>query len=76
MEPNQKNSVKSLLAVIAASAIIAVAALVVAFGQERAATVMGGGMSTGQTTTQTAVPRTLTTSIVSPTMKAPRPKGF
>jgi hypothetical protein len=76
MEPNQKNSVKSLLAVIAASAIIAVAALAVALDQERTATVMGGGMSTGQTTTQTAVPTTLTTSIVSPTMKAPRPKGF
>jgi Flp pilus assembly CpaF family ATPase len=76
VEPNQHQRVKLQLAVIAASAIVSVAALLVALGQERTSTVMGGGMSTGQTSTQTTLPTTLTTSVVSPTMTAVRPKGF
>jgi hypothetical protein len=76
VEPNQHQRVKLQLAVIVASAIVSVAALLVALGQERTATVMGGGMSTGQTSTQTTLPTTLTSSVVTPTMKAVRPKGF
>ena len=76
MEPNQHRRVKWQLAVIAASAIVSVAALLMALGQEREATVMGGGMSIGQTSTETTPPTTLTTLVVSPTMKAVQPKGF
>jgi hypothetical protein len=76
VESNQHKDITVLLAVTAASAMVAVAALEVALGQERAPTMMGGGMSTGQTNTPTVAPTTLATSIVSPTMKAPRPKGF
>jgi hypothetical protein len=76
VEPNQHQIIKLQLAVIAASAVVSVAALLVALGQEQTATVMGGGMSTGQTSTQTTLPTTLTTSVVTPTMKAVRPKGF
>jgi DNA-binding response OmpR family regulator len=36
----------------------------------------GGGMSIGQTSTQTTVPTTLLEPIVRPTLKAVRPKGF
>jgi hypothetical protein len=76
VEPNQHQRVKLPLAVIAASAIVSVAALLVALGQEQTATEMGGGMSTGQTSTLTTLPTTLTSSVVSPTMTAVRPKGF
>jgi hypothetical protein len=76
VEPDQHCRVKLRLAVIAASAIVSVAALLTALGQERTATMMGGGMSVGQTSTQTTPPTMLTSSVVSPTMKAVRPKGF
>jgi hypothetical protein len=76
VEPNQHQRVKLQLAVIASSTIVSVAALLVALGQERTATLMGGGMSIGQTSTQTTLPTTLTSSVVTPTMKAVRPKGF
>jgi hypothetical protein len=76
VETNQQNSVKLLSAVIAASAVSVTGILALALDQEQAGTVTGAGMSTGQTTTHSKAPKTMETSVVSPVMKAVRPKGF
>lgn len=76
METNGNQRV-GLLTILITSAMVVVGAVVVAVGQEQTATVSGGGMSVGQTATPTTTPPSAPlTSIASPTMKAPRPKGF
>ena len=61
---------------IAASGIVTVGALAAAIGQEQTAVVESGNMNVGGTTTSTTPPVVPATAKASPTMKAPRPKGF
>ena len=62
--------------VIAASGMVTLGAIAAAIGQGETVTVQSGGMNVGQTTTPTTPAIVPATSIASPTMKAPRPKGF
>jgi hypothetical protein len=61
---------------ISVSGIVTVGALVVAIGQEQTVTAASGIMNIGGTTRSTTPPPTPSVAIASPTMKAPRPKGF
>lgn len=61
---------------IAASALVALGALAAVMDQEPTAAVESGSMNVGGTTTSTTPPVVPATAKASPTMKAPRPKGF
>ena len=77
MESNPHQRVKLQLAVIAASAIVVMGAVVAAvLGQEGISPAAAGRMSIGQTTTSTTAPAAMATSFAAPTMKAKRPSGF
>ena len=77
VESNPQQLVKLQLAVIAASAIVVMGAVVVAvLGQEQTAPAAAGQMTLGQTATTTTAPAAMATSFASPTMKATRPNGF
>jgi hypothetical protein len=77
VESNPQQRVKLQLAVIAASAIVVMGAVVVAvLGQEQTAPAAAGRMTIGQTATTTTGPAAMATSFASPTMKATRPNGF
>jgi hypothetical protein len=77
VESNPQQRVKLQLAVIAASAVVVIGAVVAAvLGQEQTAPVAGGQMTMGQTATSTTAPTAMATSFASPTMKATRPNGF
>jgi hypothetical protein len=73
---SNRNLRVGLLITLIASVLVVIGAVAVAVSQEQTGTVMGGGMSVGQTATTTTPPAVLPTSVASPTMKAPRPKGF
>ena len=72
----QNQRIKWQAIAIAASGIVTLGALAAAIGQEQTATAKSGNMNVGQTTTSTTPAMEPVTSIASPTMKAPRPKGF
>jgi hypothetical protein len=63
-------------AAIAASGIVTLGALAAPLGQEHTATAKSGSMSIGETTTSTTPAPIPPTTLASPAMKAPRPKGF
>jgi hypothetical protein len=64
-------------AAIAASGIVTLGAPAAAVtGQQEQRATAGGLMSMGQTTTESLAPSTPATSLASPKMKAPKPKGF
>jgi len=76
---NQQKRVKLLSAVIGASAVVAVGAVVVAVANERAGTgtvVSDPSMTLGPTTTTTTPPAGPVTSVAVPTNTATPPKGF
>jgi hypothetical protein len=76
MESTRHPSVKLPTLVIAASAVVAVGALAASVGQEQTATVAGGGMSIGATTTTTVAPTTIPIAVAHPVLKASLPKGY
>jgi hypothetical protein len=50
--------------------------LAVAVGQEQTATVVGGGMSLGATTSTSVAPTTIPVAFAHPVVKASLPKGY
>lgn len=81
MEPNKQKVVKVLPAMIAASAIVAMAALAVGLNEEQTTNsigprVLAANMTLGATATTTTPPTTIPTPVAKPTMKAQVPKGF
>ena len=81
MNANQQKRVKLLSAVIGASAVVAMGALGVIFGDVSSAAperVVGpvAPQATGQTVTTTTPPPAPETSVASPTVTATTPSGF
>jgi hypothetical protein len=76
VESNRHPNVKLPTLVIAASAVVSVGALAVAVGQEQTATVVGGGMSLGATTSTSVAPTTIPVAFAHPVVKASLPKGY
>jgi hypothetical protein len=67
---------KKVAAVIAASGVVTLGALVVAISQQHEATPTASTMTTGATTSSVTPAPQAPIAVASPTMKAQRPKGF
>jgi hypothetical protein len=77
VESIRRPRVKLLIAGAAASGLVAIGAVAaVAVGQQQTGTINGSPMTIGGTATTTTPPSVAPTANASPTMKAPRPKGF
>ena len=77
MESIRHQRVKLLIAAVTASGLVAIGAgAAVAVGRPQTGTVTGSPMTIGGTATTTTPPSVAPTANASPTMKAPRPKGF
>ena len=77
MESIRYQRVKLLIAGAIASGLVAIGAVAaVAVSQQQTGTVNGSPMTVGGTATTTTPPAVPPTANASPTMKAPRPKGF
>jgi hypothetical protein len=74
MVSSKRNNMKLLVALIGGSAIIAMAALSVAFGQEQAgkeSVAKSSGMNIGSTTTETTPPLVEATTLAARAMRGP-----
>jgi hypothetical protein len=75
LETEHRNA-KLLASALAASALVGMGAFALASHQASMGTVSTQAMSLGQTTTSTVPPSTMAVPVASPSVKAPRPKGF